>query len=106
MKKLYFLDIVYEYDSDFYWQLNEAGYCYKYFKTRKEGVKAVKDFVKDIKTKYKQTLASEAKNGNTISVALYRGDVCNRFNIVKDDFYEASSDNYHVVFERYLCGRW
>lgn len=106
MKKLYFLDINYEYDSPFYWLLNESGYCYLYFKTRKEGFKTLKEFVKDIKARYKKTLATEAKNGNTMSVALYVGTVSNDFDEEADNFYEASSDNYHTVEERYLCGRY
>ena len=106
MKTLYYLDINYEYDSPFYWFLNQSGFCYLYFKTRKEGFKTLKEFVKDIKARYKKELVSEAKNKNVLSIALYKGVVDDDFDEEQDDFYEASCENYHVVEERYLCGRW
>lgn len=103
-KKIWYLDVNYEIDDDFTLHLIEWGYTGIYT-TRKEGEQALKDFVRELKENFKDEIEEE-KADNTISIALYVGEVYEDFDEEMDNFYEASSDNYHAVVERYLCGRW
>ena len=107
MKKIWYVDFIIDQCDDFVNELldtyAERIGCYS---NRKDAYNEFMRLKNYIKTFWWKDLKEEHECGNTISIALYVGKVDDEFDEDKDNFYEASSDNYYILEERYLCGRW
>lgn len=85
-----------------------SSFCF----TRKQGVEYLKEAFHYLKTRYADKLqdlkkyCKENDYDEVITIDLYQGKVGNGFDYQKDNFFEASSDNYHIIDSRYLLGRY
>ncbi len=103
MKTIYYLECDSEHGTDLTRDINELGY-WGFYGKRKDAHKDMMTCVKEAKKQYSSQIKMEKKNGNIITIDLWKAEVRNDFDFETDTIWGV--ENRQLIEMRYICGRY